>query len=271
MFLLLKLLDDRVYHLSHKSWKLSQTTATAGTHPPPHQHIRSPSLSRFPLPTSITMTQMKESADIRAIKSLIQDFFDAINAADTKALGHTFLPNGTLAIIRQDPPRNPTSGSGSSGSGTGTGTAEQEDYYPQYAALPTPTGPPPTGSDNHDSNTTTTASEEQKISVIMRSSIEKFIKLIDEASRKRREGGAPDLKIVETPDLDATDVKVDALFGMAWSPFKVTFDGVLHHYGTIVYTLCKKKKEGEEDGWKIAGLTQNYRRAVGWEKESEFM
>lgn len=218
------------------------------------------------------MTQMKESADIRAIKSLIQDFFDAINAADTKALGHTFLPNGTLAIIRQDPPRNPTSGSGSSSSGSGSGTAEQEDYYPQYAALPTPTGPSPTGSDNHDSNTATTASEEQKITVVMRSSIEKFIKLIDEASRKRREGGAPDLKIVETPDLDATDVKVDALFGMAWSPFKVTFDGVLHHYGTIVYTLCKKKKkEGEEDGWKIAGLTQNYRRAVGWEKESEFM
>lgn len=212
------------------------------------------------------MTQMKESADIRAIKSLIQDFFDAINAADTKALGHTFLSNGTLAIIRQDPPRNPTSG----GSGSGSGE-EQENHYPQYAAVPTPTGPPPTGSDE-DRSATTTASEDQKISVVMRSSIENFIKLLDDASKKRREGGAPDLKIVETPDLNATDVKVDALFGMAWSPFKVTFDGVLHHYGTIVYTLCKKK-EGEEgeDGWKIAGLTQNYRRAVGWEKESEFM
>lgn len=74
------------------------------------------------------------------------------------------------------------------------------------------------------------------------------------------------MNIKETPDLEATDVKVDALFGMAWSPFKVTFDGVLHHYGTIVYTLVKV-----EGKWTIEGLTQNYRRTVGWEAEREFL
>lgn len=55
-------------------------------------------------------------------------------------------------------------------------------------------------------------------------------------------------------------MNLDSLFACAWTPFKVLFDGTLHHYGTIVYTLGK-----EESGvWKIEGLTQNYRRTPGW-------
>lgn len=56
-------------------------------------------------------------------------------------------------------------------------------------------------------------------------------------------------------------MNLDALFACAWSPFKVTFDGVLHHYGTMVYTLGK----GDGGEWKIEGLTQNYRRTPGWD------
>lgn len=55
-------------------------------------------------------------------------------------------------------------------------------------------------------------------------------------------------------------MKTDNLFGQVWSPFKVTFDGILHHYGSLAYTVVKV------DGkWKIEGLTQNYRRTPGWE------
>lgn len=63
-------------------------------------------------------------------------------------------------------------------------------------------------------------------------------------------------------------MKLDSLFASAWSPFKVTFDGVLHHYGTMVYTLGK-----DEGGkWKIEGLTQSYRRTPGWDADdSEIM
>jgi hypothetical protein len=68
----------------------------------------------------------------------------------------------------------------------------------------------------------------------------------------------------ELSQQDATQVNLDSLFACAWSPFKVTFDGVLHHYGTIVYTL------GKEDGkWKIEGLTQNYRRTPGWDADEQ--
>ena len=43
--------------------------------------------------------------DTRAIKALIQAFFDSINTADTKGLKSHFLPAANLTIIRQDPPR----------------------------------------------------------------------------------------------------------------------------------------------------------------------
>ena len=187
---------------------------------------------------NLTMTQMKkETPDVQAIKALIQKFFDAINDADTKALGTNFeSPDATLTIVKQDPPLNPSSSN-----------------YPQYTSIPTP-----------PAATSSSSTEEKSVKVVIRTTIERFIALLD-AGKKRREG-QPDLNIKETPDLEATDVRVDALFGMAWSPFKVTFDGVLHHYGTIVYTVVKK--EGE---WKIEGLTQNYRRTEGWEGESEFM
>lgn len=62
---------------------------------------------------------------------------------------------------------------------------------------------------------------------------------------------------------DSTNVNLDHLFAAAWSPFRVTFDQVLHHYGEISYTLGKN----ESGEWKIEGLTQNYRRTPGWEKD----
>jgi len=90
----------------------------------------------------------------------------------------------------------------------------------------------------------------------MRTTIEKFIALLDEGQKHRKPGG-PVLE--EQPDLEGTELKIDALFGSAWSPFRVTFDEVLHHYGVMVFNL------GKQDGvWKIEGLTQSYRRTVGW-------
>ncbi|KAF2099530.1 hypothetical protein NA57DRAFT_75030 [Rhizodiscina lignyota] len=157
-------------------------------------------------------------ADSKPIKSLIQSFFDAINASDTKALQEHFFPTASLTILRQDPPLPESS-------------------------------PPPSPPDN-------------KITVVTRTNIETFIKMVEDGERRRKGKKGPEL--VERPDLEHTRIEVDAGFGMAWSPFTVTFDGVLHHYGVMVYTL------GREEGgkWRIEGLTQSYRRTPGWEKTS---
>lgn len=187
------------------------------------------------------MTQTQESHDAEEVKKLIQAFFDSINAEHVKALAACFVPNANLNIVRQDPPRAPA-----------------ESQFPQFAAMPMPT------------NAVVANSEvEEKITVVMRTSIEKFVELIREGKKGRE--GKPDLKIHEQADLDSTDVKVDGLFAEAWSPFRVTFDRVLHHYGTIVYTFCKIKEEDGEKEWRIDTLTQAYRRAPGWEHNSDFV
>ena len=170
--------------------------------------------------------------DSKAIKALIQAFFDSINAADTKSLKSHFLPAANLTIIRQDPPRPAD---------------------PAAAAA--------------------TQDDDEKLTVVIRTTIEQFVKLIDEGE-KRRKGQPPGPVLHESPDLDATDVKVDALFASAWSPFRVTFDGELHHYGIMAYTLAKTEAAaGGGREWKIANLTQNYRRTPGWPEgeTSEFV
>jgi hypothetical protein len=103
--------------------------------------------------------------------------------------------------------------------------------------------------------------DENKITVVMRTNIETFIKLVEEGERKRKREGKKGPELVETPDLAGTKVEVDGGFGMAWSPFEVTFDGKLHHYGIMAYTL------GRESGgaWRVEGLTQSYRRTPGWD------
>lgn len=184
----------------------------------------------------MTAVETHDLEDTKAIKALIQAFFDSINAADTKSLKSHFLPAASLTIIRQDPPRpaDPAAEEGSGGNGGGAAAAADDD---------------------------------EKLTVVIRTTIEQFVKLLDDAER-RRKGQPPGPVLHESPDLDATDVKFDALFGNAWSPFKVTFDGVLHHYGTMVYTLAKagaaRGGGGGKREWKIAGLTQNYRRTPGW-------
>jgi hypothetical protein len=187
------------------------------------------------------MTHTKDTHhDTAAIKTVIQCFFDAINAADTVALATHFFASANLTIIRQDPPLPPSTTN-----------------YPAYVSLPVPQ--PPT-------STSPATSEEDRLTVVIRTSIEKFIALIEEG-KKRREG-KPGPTLFEKPDLAATDVKIDAAFANAWSPFSVTFDGVLHHYGIMVYTLGKAEVEGEKK-WRIEGLTQSYRRTPGWEKSEE--
>lgn len=188
--------------------------------------------------TTMTAIEAQHFEDTRAIKALIQAFFDSINAADTKALKSHFLPAANLTIIRQDPPL----------------PADSE--HLQEADGPD--------------------DDKKKLTVVIRTTIEQFVKLIDDSER-RRKGQPPGPVLHESPDLDATDVRVDALFGTAWSPFRVTFDGVLHHYGTMVYTLGKTETGAAAGGggreWKIAGLTQNYRRTPGWPEgeTSEFV
>ncbi|GIZ42501.1 hypothetical protein CKM354_000576700 [Cercospora kikuchii] len=189
------------------------------------------------------MTQIKDSPEVKAIKALIQAFFDAINAADIEGLGTYFAPEANLTIIRQEPPRAPSSESTSS--------------YPQFAVIPSPA---PTSAQRAQTDA------KESLKVVIRTDIAHFLALLEEG-RKRREG-QPDLQIFEKPDLERTEVKVDALFAMAWCPFSVTFAEKLHHYGTLVFTVGK---EAEEAKWKIEGLTQNYRRSVGWEGEKEFM
>lgn len=167
----------------------------------------------------MTFIDTHVAEDIRAIKALIQAFFDSINAADTKALKSHFFPSAGLTIIRQDPPLDPE------GSGD------------------------------------TNAAQDAKLTVLIRTNIEQFVKLIEDGE-KRRKGQPPGPVLHEWPELETTDVKIDALFAVAWSPFKVTFDGALHHYGTMVYTLGKTGSDSKD--WRIEGLTQNYRRTLGW-------
>ena len=123
---------------------------------------------------NLTMTQMKkETPDVQAIKALIQEFFDAINDANTKALGTNFeSPDASLTIVKQDPPLNPSSSN-----------------YPQYASVPLPPA----------SSSISSTSEAKSVKVVIRTTIERFIALLD-AGKKRREG-QPDLNIKETPDL----------------------------------------------------------------------
>jgi len=178
------------------------------------------------------MTQLNSHhEDISAIKQLIQRFFDAINASDTKALGSHFFPTANLTIVRQEPPRNPS-----------------PSYHPEFTSIPVPTTSPPLESN-------------EKLQVVIRTTIEKFIALINEGEKHRKPGGPV---LDEQPDLVGTDVKIDGLFGMAWSPFRVTFDGVLHHYGVMAFTVGR---EGGGKEWKIEGLTQSYRRTLGWDEK----
>lgn len=101
--------------------------------------------------------------------------------------------------------------------------------------------------------------------------------MIEDSERRKKPSDKPVPKVHEVPNLDATDVKVDGLFGQAWCPFTVTFDGVLHHYGYFSYTFGKivEKSEykgdmkGDKKRWRFEGLTQDYRRTPGWEGVDE--
>lgn len=107
------------------------------------------------------MTAMKEeSPDIKAIKALIQAFFNSINEADTKALLSHFFPSANLTIIRQDPPLLPPA----------------------------------------DASTVSPGEGNAKLSVVMRTKIEDFVKLIEDGE-KRRKGKPPGPKLHESPDL----------------------------------------------------------------------
>lgn len=185
------------------------------------------------------MTAIKENQDVQAIKALIQSFFDRINDSDAKGLGKLFIPNANLSIIRQDPARDPPSES-------------------LWSSVPLP---------RKATMNSHSTEEKEKLTVVLRISVEKFVKMIEDGEKKRK--GKPGPKVHEVPDLDATDVKVDHLFGAAWSPFRVTFDGVLHHYGTFAFTFGKVE-EGSREVWRVEGLTQNYRRTTGWDEPHDF-
>ncbi|KAK4503831.1 hypothetical protein PRZ48_004746 [Zasmidium cellare] len=196
------------------------------------------------------MTATKDLDDIEAIKALIQSFFDRVNDNDPPGLQTLFAPNAHLTILRQDPPRAPPSSSSG-------------------ASLPQPKAP--TEPDSKD--------DEDKISLVYQSTIESFIKLIEDGNRRKKPGDKPVPTVHEVPNLDATDVKIDGLFAQAWCPFTVTFDGVLHHYGFFAYTFGKTRERSEYKGesggegkrWRFEGLVQDYRRTPGWEGESELM
>ncbi|KAL1610369.1 hypothetical protein SLS60_002036 [Paraconiothyrium brasiliense] len=185
------------------------------------------------------MTAIKETPDIHAIKMLIQSFFDRINDSDAKGLGELFIAKANLTIIRQDPARDPLSNS-------------------PWSSLTLPRN---AATICHDDE------EEEKLTVVLRTSIENFVKIIEDGE-KRRDPTKPTTKVHEAPDLESTDVKVDHLFGAAWSPFRVTFDGVLHHYGTFAFTFGKVD-DGSGKSWRVEGLTQNYRRTKGWAEPGE--
>lgn len=173
----------------------------------------------------MTTVNDQASDDVQAIKAVIQAFFDAINAADTKALATQFTPSANLTIFKQTPPL---------------------DFGTSVDAK-------------------TSSEDEAKLTVVVRATIEEFVKVIDEG-QKRREGQPPGPVLHEWPELDSTEIKFDALFAVAWSPFKVTFDEKLHHYGTMVFTLGKTGTDSKE--WKIELLAQNYRRTLGWPEGS---
>lgn len=185
----------------------------------------------------MTQISRQQATDVEAIKALIQAFFDSINASDPKSLQTHFFPSANLTIIRQDPPR----------------PAEDASH----------SAPAPAAAAGEEGE------GEEKLTVVTRTDIETFVKLLEEGER-RRKGQPPGPTLHEAPDLGATEVRVDALFATAWAPFRVTFDGVLHHYGSMVYTLGKAERAGDGEGasgekvWRIEGLTQNYRRTPGW-------
>lgn len=177
------------------------------------------------------MTATQDFDEIEAIKALIQNFFHAINASDTHALQTLFAPTANLTMMRQKPAR------------------------PDPAASLVSA---PTASDE----------EPGSITRVFSTTIEVFIAMIEEGERKRKRAGAPaGPKLHEWPLLEETHVKVDGLFGMAWSPFRVTFDGVLHHYGQFVYTMGKVGVEGGSRKWRVEALTQSYRSTPGWESK----
>lgn len=188
----------------------------------------------------MTAIDAQLAEEVKAIKALIQSFFNAINAADTEALRSHFVPSAGLTIIRQDPPLPPHGTPSSPGAGAGAGAVATRD----------------------DDGEKEEEKEEERLTVVLRTTIEDFIKLLDDD--KKRRAGRPGPALHEAPDLDATEVRVDALFGVAWSPFAVTFDGVLHHYGTMAYTLGRVGVGGGAKGWRVQGLTQSYRRTPGW-------
>jgi hypothetical protein len=183
---------------------------------------------------TIAMTAIKETPDAQVIKALIQSFFDRINDSDAKGLAKLFIPNARLSIIRQEPARNPPPDS-------------------PWRSIPMP---------RNATDTPHGTEEEEKLIFVLRTSIDNFVKLIEDGEKRRK--GSPGPKVHEEPDLHATDVKVDHLFGTAWSPFRVTFDGVLHHYGTFAFNFVKVG-DGDEKSWRLEGLTQNYRRTKGWD------
>ncbi|PSR87320.1 hypothetical protein BD289DRAFT_432517 [Coniella lustricola] len=196
----------------------------------------------------MTATDLDTAAHVAALKTLIQRFFDAINAADPKRLQRLFYPGARVGILRQEPARAPL-------------RAQDDDLKQEKKE----------------------EEVEEKLVVVIRTDIETFVKLLEDGEKKRREegddggggkGNGPDV-IKEVPDLKLAEVRIDGLFATAWCPFRVYFDGVLHHYGTFVYTFGhllerdlggEGKNEGENDwAWRIEGLTQSYRRTVGWE------
>lgn len=193
--------------------------------------------------TAIDLEKATHITHVAALKNLIGYFFDAINASDPKQLQKLFYPGARVGILKQEPPRAPP--------------AEDDDALASTATV-TSSGK---------------AEQQERLVVVIRTDIETFVKLLEDGEKKRREGGSsggPDV-IREVPDLDQTEVRTDGLFATAWCPFRVYFDGVLHHYGTFVFTFghVQMGAGAESWMWRIEGLTQSYRRTVGWEGAGE--
>jgi hypothetical protein len=51
------------------------------------------------------------------------------------------------------------------------------------------------------------------------------------------------------------DIKIDGAMAIAWVPYKLFFNGQLHHCGADVFTLIKR-----DNGWKIMGITDTRRK-----------
>lgn len=119
------------------------------------------------------MTATKaESPDVKAIKALIQAFFDSINSADTKALLSHFFASANLTIVRQDPPLPPQGDSSA-------------------ASTPLPSSSNPLAP--------LSSAGGEKLTVVMRTTIEQFVKLIEDGQKRRK--GKPGPELHETPDL----------------------------------------------------------------------